>query len=112
MEYKEYLLSDDWKQKRRQKLLKKRHCAVCSSKKELHVHHLNYKNLFDVEMSDLRVLCKRCHFLAHDLMKEGKIKYKKTNHHSRFVILKTAIHKYLGTKGQSLFYKSKQLPLV
>jgi hypothetical protein len=28
-------------------------------------HHLNNRNLY-VEQSDLRVLCRRCHFLAHD----------------------------------------------
>jgi hypothetical protein len=55
-------------------------------------------------MLDLRVLCKRCHFLAHDLHRAGKFKFKNTNHHSRFAILKSAVKKELGLNNNNMFY--------
>lgn len=103
MEYKQYLLSDDWLTKRYKKKLRAKQCAICNSKDELHVHHLNYKNLVDVELSDLRVLCRRCHFLAHELHKAGKYKFRSTNHHSRFSILKAAVKKELGLSRTNMF---------
>lgn len=105
MNYQDYLKSDDWLTKRYLKKLKAKQCAICSTKDNLHVHHLNYRNLVDVEMSDLRVLCKRCHFLAHDLHKAGKFSFKSTNHHSRFALLKTAVKKELGLTKANLFYR-------
>lgn len=103
MEYKEYLKSDDWKEKRKRKYKKPRKCAICASTEKLDVHHLNYKNLVDVDSSDLRVLCHRCHFLAHELQKSGKIKFTSSNHHSRFALIKTAVKKELGLTGKNMF---------
>ena len=54
-EYQSYLRSDDWKEKKAKKYKsmakKKRKCGACGciEKRPLHVHHLNYKNLVDVE---------------------------------------------------------------
>ena len=103
MEYKEYLQSNDWKNKKKVKYKKPRKCAICTATQNLDVHHLNYKNLFDVELSDLRVLCHRCHFLVHNLMKQGKIKFKSTRHHSQFVLIKTAVKKALGILNKNMF---------
>lgn len=103
MKYKDYLKSDDWKQKRTIKRKRRNQCAICNSKDNLDIHHLNYRDLFDVEQSDLRVLCRRCHFLAHDLYKTGKFKFKSTNHNSRFVLIKTAVKKELGLSRVNLF---------
>lgn len=105
MNYQDYLKSDDWLTKKYLKKLKAQQCAICSTKDNLHVHHLNYRNLIDVEMSDLRVLCKRCHFLAHDLHKAGKFSFKNTNHHSRFALLKAAVKKELGLAKTNLFHR-------
>ena len=103
MEYATYLKSEDWKDKRSLKKKTNSRCAICSSNKKLDTHHLNYKNLVDVQQSDLRVLCHRCHFLAHDLMKNGKIVFRSTNHHSRFTIIKSAVKKSLGLSNINLF---------
>jgi 5-methylcytosine-specific restriction endonuclease McrA len=103
MEYGEYLRSEDWLTKRYLKKLKAKQCGICGSRKNLDVHHLNYRNLYDVELSDLRVLCRRCHFLAHDLHRAGKIRFTSTNHHSRFALIKTAVKKELGITGQNMF---------
>lgn len=103
MKYTDYLKSNDWKEKRRQKLLKRKRCAICASTENLDIHHLNYKNLFDVEQTDLRKLCRRCHFLAHDLHKAGKIIFTSTNHHSRFTKIKAAVKRELGISHKNCF---------
>lgn len=77
MNYKQYLQSDDWKHKRFKKLGKVNKCEACNSKNCLHVHHLEYRNLYDVKQSDLMVLCEECHDYIHALLKRGDIDYKK-----------------------------------
>jgi len=74
MDYSTYLQSDDWQQKRSRKFREsRRRCAICQSTQFLEVHHLVYRNWFDVQMSDLRILCSRCHEVAHSLTREGLI---------------------------------------
>ena len=107
MEYKEYLKTDHWKQLRASKYTKPRKCGICGGCENLQVHHLNYKDLISVSTSDLRVLCKRCHFLAHDLFNNGKIKFKSDNHHSRFNIIKAAVKKELGISKINMFNNKK-----
>lgn len=101
--YQSYLKSSDWKLKRGIKRKKRNNCAICSSKNNLDVHHLNYKKLKDVEQLDLRVLCRRCHFLAHDLIKQGKIKFKSSSHHSKFATLKNIVKRELNLSNKNLF---------
>jgi hypothetical protein len=101
LDYKEYLQSEDWKSKRRAK--NPRRCGICASTERLEVHHIHYRNLVDVEMSDLRTLCRRCHSLYHSLEKAGKIKFTSDSHHSRFAIIKHAVKKELGLAGVNLF---------
>lgn len=103
MNYQNYLQSEDWKTKRSSKRRRKNNCAICNSKDNLDVHHLNYKNLVDVSQSDLRVLCRRCHFLGHELMKQGKVEFKGDNHHSMFTILKAKVKKELGVGTSNMF---------
>ncbi len=78
--YQIYLQTDHWKQLRKKKIKSKRRCFVCRSTQNLHVHHLEYRHLYDVKSIDLKVMCRRCHFLAHDLVKERKIVFTKDNH--------------------------------
>ena len=40
-------------------------CQLCNSKKKLNVHHNNYENLGCEKLSDLTMLCNRCHKLHH-----------------------------------------------
>jgi hypothetical protein len=102
MEYREYLKTEDWQAKRDRKLSRKKLCGICAAP-IVDIHHLNYKNLFDVEMTDLRRMCRRCHFLAHDLHKIGKILFTSTNHHSRWAIIKSAVKKELGLTKVNMF---------
>jgi len=109
MEYKTYLQSQDWKIKRNKKLERKLFCSICGTKNKIDIHHLQYKNLFDIRMKDLLRLCRDCHFILHDLFKKGKVKFqgrsinvyelRKRTYFSQMAIIKIAIKKArnLGT---------------
>lgn len=103
MNYQDYLKSPDWTAKRNNKKRKINRCGICGETKSLDVHHLNYKNLYDVDGTDLRVLCHRCHFVAHRLFKEGKIVFRNNDHNSRFAIIKNEVKKELGLHMKNLF---------
>ena len=108
MKYKNYLKSTDWQNKRgtklNRKLGSKKRCAICASEKNLHIHHLSYRDdLSETEQKDLRVLCNNCHFLTHELFKKGKIKFRSINHNSRFAIIKSAVKKHLKISTKNLF---------
>jgi len=68
--YREYLRSNDWKIKKSNKLKKTKNCAICNKKNNLDIHHIFYKSWYDVENSDLRILCRECHYKTHELIKE------------------------------------------
>jgi len=91
MNYKEYLNSQDWKGKRATKMARKTSCGICGSTDQVDIHHLNYRNLLDVEMRDLRRMCRRCHFLAHDLFAQGKIRFTSDDHNSRWQLITNAV---------------------
>lgn len=62
-----YLKSEDWKNLRGAVLAHHNNtCAVCNKYSPSNdVHHLKYRNLFDVKPSDLKVVCRICHELIH-----------------------------------------------
>lgn len=67
MEYKDYLLSDDWKIRRECRLqMDGFECALCGSSEKLNVHHKHYHNIFHEDVRrDLITLCQRCHSAYH-----------------------------------------------
>lgn len=68
-----YLKSDHWKQLRKKKLEADSKCEYCQSLKNLDVHHIRYKQLYDVELEDLKTLCRKCHKLEHKSLKDKKL---------------------------------------
>ena len=62
----EYLKSEHWKNLKYEKLNKICYCEKCGNKNNIDVHHLNYKNLYDVKLEDLQVLCRKCHSNEHN----------------------------------------------
>lgn len=68
-EYRAYLLSDDWRSKRA-KFLVGKVCAGCGSRAKLHVHHLDYANVFNETADDVVILCEICHKRVHKLHKQ------------------------------------------
>lgn len=89
MEYQEYLNSADWLAKRLTKLRQNPKCEVCDSLKSLQVHHLNYRNLYDVQPTDLMTLCQTCHYLGHDLL--DSLYYSTSSSVKKAAILKAAV---------------------
>lgn len=75
-----YLRSDHWKHLRWNKLILTPKCEKCESDIHLDVHHLVYKNLYDVDVSDLMTLCRKCHNGLHQEQKRKEIEtYRKIN---------------------------------
>lgn len=109
-EYQGYLKSDHWKELRKEKrnrVSKKKgkvRCAVCAATESIETHHLFYRNIYDVQTSDLRMLCKTCHKTVHDLIKDGTLQLKKyKSHHAMFGALKELVKKRLGLTGRNMF---------
>lgn len=68
--YDRYLKTRHWfflsKKKKKSVGNKCERCGVVETKiNYLDTHHVNYKNLLDVELSDLEVLCRKCHIEHH-----------------------------------------------
>lgn len=108
VEYANYLNSEHWKRlrarKKRGKIIR---CAICSSNVNIHTHHLFYRNIYDVEISDLRLLCERCHTITHDLLKSGELNKKYASHHAMFGATKEKVKKTLGLSGKNLFRENR-----
>jgi 5-methylcytosine-specific restriction endonuclease McrA len=70
--YLEYLRSDKWKKIAAKKRKgSKNKCQLCGNGKSiLHVHHVNYDHVYKERLSDLIVLCEKCHKKFHS--KEAK----------------------------------------
>lgn len=67
--YKDYLKSDEWYKIRAQKVEDAdRRCQLCYNLGNLQVHHRTYIRIFNEKLSDLTVLCKRCHEKFHDII--------------------------------------------
>lgn len=68
----EYLESEHWQNLRIAKLASvDAKCVRCQTRDLSNdVHHLRYRNLFDVELHDLAVFCRRCHDLAHEALEQ------------------------------------------
>ena len=66
----EYLRSEEWKNLRSLVLNMRCNCQCCNSIKATDVHHLVYRNLVDVTVNDLIPVCRECHNLIHQAIKD------------------------------------------
>lgn len=61
-----YSRSLHWSNLREMAFLKHgKRCQKCGCGGILDVHHLNYRNIFDVTVDDLQPICRRCHNIEH-----------------------------------------------
>lgn len=66
--YLEYLNSKKWKKKRLMALNHYgRKCDKCKATGSLDVHHLTYKRFGKELLSDLQILCRKCHDEVHSI---------------------------------------------
>lgn len=66
IKYKDYINSDEWKNKSKLFLRKNPTCQICLKYRSEDVHHLTYKNLGNEQKGDLMALCTRCHRNIHN----------------------------------------------
>jgi len=76
-EYKEYLKSKHWKNKRKEfyKTTEAK-CSWCGETKNLNLHHLTYDNIGNEKLEDLICLCASCHKKLHQETDKFKVKRK------------------------------------
>lgn len=104
----EYLHSEHWKQLRERKLKETPLCETCGSGYKVEPHHLNYKNLYDVERCDLKSLCRRCHHNIHENHRIQQLitsKEKNKKHQRR---LKNKISSRILRKRRSIIYSNSE----
>lgn len=66
MEYKEYLRSTHWQEIRERVHAKHNECQNCGTKRGLDIHHnQGYANIGHEKLSELRLLCRNCHYRTH-----------------------------------------------
>ena len=70
--YEQYLQSDHWRALRQAAIwVHGNRCELCGTRPRYpHVHHINYRNLTDVTVSDLLVLCKPCYRRMHTYLEK------------------------------------------
>lgn len=74
-EYHAYLQSEAWLERRNARLAIANHrCPICGTRKNLQVHHLTYKRIFQEPMEDLLPLCSDHHEIAEGLIKRNILK--------------------------------------
>ena len=70
-EYKQYLKSEDWRERRKELLEEADYMCDECSEKATQLHHLKYDNLGEEELDeDVIALCKECHKEKHEEMGE------------------------------------------
>jgi len=69
----EYLKSDEWKKLRSLILHTTPNCQCCAVKIASEVHHMTYRNIVDVKVTDLLPVCRTCHKFIHNAINDGYI---------------------------------------
>lgn len=94
--YKEYLLSEKWKQIK-EIILKRDNfkCTQCEAEDQLHIHHLTYQHIYNEleHLEDLTTLCEMCHKKQHKIIDKD------------YFITIQSVRSLLRTKGISLRQK-------
>ena len=111
MEYVSYLRTDHWKNTRQEKLVSRGVCQICTSNKNLHVHHKHYSHngqsiLFHERIQDLITLCGSCHSLWHRYIKELRKPNKKILRIRRLMKLGVMKNKAFWLVGNPETYES------
>jgi hypothetical protein len=93
-EYKDYLKSNEWKLVKLDIIQQRgNRCERCKEQRQvniLHLHHKTYVRLFNERLSDLELLCPKCHMAEHG------IKDKKSKKPKNSTIVSKNIHNQLN----------------
>lgn len=69
----EYLKSEEWKQLRALILKSNPKCQCCQNTQATDAHHMTYRNIVDIQPSDLLPVCRKCHDYIHQAIRDGYI---------------------------------------
>lgn len=68
LEFSGYITSQEWKKLRDNRLkIDNFCCVVCKNNKNLICHHITYERLYHEELTDLIILCNKCHNRIHKI---------------------------------------------
>lgn len=83
-----YLRSKHWAGiRKRYFAIYKRICRHCKARKNIELHHINYRNIYDVTLNDVIPLCRFCHQKEHNrLIAKRLAKRKKARAFKRKII--------------------------
>lgn len=99
--YKRYLRSDHWQNLRLEKLVcAGTLCHFCRQDSPSNdVHHVKYReSLKETKLKDLRVLCRRCHDLVHEVLRRFPAIQKLKHGNERWRVTEQHVHRILGHK--------------
>lgn len=103
--YNNYIRSNGWKQKREEFLSSDLYdglCFCCRFKnKYIQIHHINYDNFKNENLTDLCAICLSCHLKVHKLNRVGGLGLDKCH---------SILCKYFKHKDKSNFAKIKSMP--
>ncbi len=68
-----YLKSEHWSSLRARALERNSKCEACGRSGRREPHHMAYRQIYNVLVDDLVVLCRRCHKIAHEIIDRGII---------------------------------------
>lgn len=70
-QYKDYLKSDHWTELKLKKGKVAKRCWCCKTRpSKTNFHHVRYKQIYDVSINDLKLLCEDCHQFYHAVKDE------------------------------------------
>ena len=100
MTYEEYLKTEAWQEKRKQRLeIDEYKCRFCNSQENLTVHHISYERVGDEDVSfDLITLCWPCHQELHRIIDSEKPRVDALNkqfENEASAVLKAISEKYI-----------------
>ena len=108
--YSQYLSSKRWKEKRKQVIERQKKCQRCDATKNLHVHHVTYKNIGNELDEDLLLLCRSCHAKEHnvnDRSEESFVKFNLSSFNFMDLNLSNSECKFLFLLGAFVGYDGK-----
>lgn len=104
-EYDQYLQSEHWaKLKSAIRARDRGKCRICKSEDNLHVHHVRYREIYNVTKSDLILLCESCHDRVHIVFERNNTSW---NHHT-CKKTQTDLFKYMLKNDKSWMRKIQQ----
>lgn len=107
-EYYAYLKTEHWRNLRAAKLEKNPVCEKCGTYLSLDIHHIEYRDFYNVTIKDLQTLCRVCHNKEHEKQKLRKTGVLRLHYMVMYWFLKHIVS-YCQVELESLRTKENKL---